>query len=173
MAKLFWGFFFIYVNFNLSVNAHTLNVLPPFVGYILLYKGLVELDAESGLFAKVRPFTVGMAVYTGILWCGSLLAVQSGGWIGTVLNVAADVVPYYVSWAVIQGVKDMEMSRGTNLNSASMQRAWWVLLIVGIAARVLAWLLSGLALVAVIAGFVGIVMMLAAFWKGKKLYEAL
>ena len=68
MGKFFWGFFFIYLNFNLSVNAHTLNVLPEFVGYFLLLQGLRELEEESGVFSDTRPFVVGMTVYTAILW---------------------------------------------------------------------------------------------------------
>ena len=64
MGKFFWGFFFIYLNFNLSVNAHTLNVLPEFVGYFLLLQGLRELEEESGVFSDTRPFVVGMTVYT-------------------------------------------------------------------------------------------------------------
>ena len=56
MGKFFWGFFFIYLNFNLSINAHTLNVLPEFVGYFLLLQGLRELEEESGVFSDTRPF---------------------------------------------------------------------------------------------------------------------
>ena len=67
-GKFFWGFFFIYLNFNLSINAHTLNVLPEFVGYFLLLQGLRELEEESGVFSDTRPFVVGMTVYTAILW---------------------------------------------------------------------------------------------------------
>ena len=50
MSRLFWGFFLIFVNFNLNVNAHTLNLLPPFVGYILLLQGMRELEPESERF---------------------------------------------------------------------------------------------------------------------------
>ena len=38
MKKVFWGFFFIYLNFNLTLNGFTLNLLPDFVGYLLLYQ---------------------------------------------------------------------------------------------------------------------------------------
>ena len=27
MKKLFWGFFFVYLNFNLNLNAHSINLL--------------------------------------------------------------------------------------------------------------------------------------------------
>ena len=43
MSKLFWGFFFIFINFNLNVNQYSLNILPPFVGYFLLWQGMRQL----------------------------------------------------------------------------------------------------------------------------------
>lgn len=70
MADIFWGFFLVFINFNLSFNAHTLNILPPFLGYLLLARGMESLAAESGLFSDIRPFALRMAVYTAVLWAG-------------------------------------------------------------------------------------------------------
>ena len=119
MGKFFWGFFFIYLNFNLSVNAHTLNILPEFVGYFLLLQGLKELDEESGVFAGGRPFAVGMAVYTGILWVGALLGITgTGSWLSTLLNLVSTAVSLYISWAIIQGIREMEERHEAGVNSA-------------------------------------------------------
>ena len=68
MKKLFWGFFFIYLNFNLNFNQHSLNVLPDFVGYILLLQGARILEDESEFFSRARPFATGMTIYSAILW---------------------------------------------------------------------------------------------------------
>ena len=38
MKKVFWGFLLIFVNFNLTLNGHILNLFPTFAGYILLYQ---------------------------------------------------------------------------------------------------------------------------------------
>ena len=43
MKKLFWGFFFIFINFNIAINSHVLNLIPSFVGYLLLYQAAGEL----------------------------------------------------------------------------------------------------------------------------------
>ena len=172
MSRLFWGFFLIFVNFNLNVNAHTLNLLPPFVGYILLLQGMRELEPESERFQGPQKFSIGMAVYTGILWLGDLLGAGSdGSWLGTVLGLVSVAVSLYVSWAVIQGVRDMENRRGTGLNGAAMQRAWAVLAVAEASCYAMLFLTPAMAAVGAIAALVGIVMMLAAFWRGKKLYE--
>nr|WP_325298265.1 hypothetical protein [uncultured Dysosmobacter sp.] len=173
MKKLFWGLFFVFVNFNLSLNQHTLNILPPFVGYYLLCQGSRELEGESGLFRGVCPFAIGMGIYTAILWAGDLLGVTGGGTIGVLLGLLATVVGLYICWVLIQAVRDMEGNRGAELNSAAMHRAWIVMVVAQAVCYLCVWLLSGLALLGLIAGLIGIVMLLMAFWKGQKLYEAL
>lgn len=174
MSKLFWGFFFLFINFNLNVNQYTLNVLPPFVGYILLWQGMRQLEGESEVFRGPQPFAVGMAIYTGILWLGDLLGIGSpGSWLGTLLGLIAMVVSLYVSWAVVQAVRDMEERREADINGASMQLAWTVMAVAQVASYVLAWLGSLAALVGVIVALVGVIWLLLAFWRGKKLYEQL
>lgn len=173
MKKLFWGLFFVFLNFNLSVNQHTLNLLPPFVGYYLLYQGAKELDGESGLFRSVRPFAVGMGVYTAVLWLGDLLGISGGsGMIGALLGLLAILVGLYICWVLIRAIRDMEEQRAADLNSAAMKWAWVVMAAAQAVGYVCVWLLSGLALLGLLAGLVGVVMLLTAFWKGQKLYEA-
>lgn len=174
MSSIFWGFFFIFLNFNLTVNGHVLNLLPPFVGYLLVMRGSREMEAESDLFAHIRPFALGMAVYTGILWLGDLLAVTGqSGWLGVLLSLVATVVSLYVAWAVVRAVQDVEHRRGAYLNSASLKAAWTVLAVAQAVSWVLTLLGTLLALVGVIAGLVGIIWFLAALWHSRKDYEAL
>ena len=54
MKKLFWGFFFVYLNFNLNLNAHSINILPNFVGWWLVLQGMEELKHESRYFENPR-----------------------------------------------------------------------------------------------------------------------
>lgn len=54
MRHLFWGLFFVTLDFDLSLGSVTLGLLPDFVGYYLLMKGMEELAEESGHFEKGR-----------------------------------------------------------------------------------------------------------------------
>jgi len=121
MKKLFLGFLFIYLNFDLSFNQFTLNVFPDFVGYIFLLQGVKELDAESSLFRGIRPFATGMVVYTAILWVGKLMGLTAGGnWVATLLELISTAVSLYISWVLIQGVLDMEQHHGADLNGKTL-----------------------------------------------------
>ena len=128
MKRIFWGFFFVFINFNLSFNAHTLNLIPTFVGYILLYQAAGELTEQSSRFKTLRPFAAAMAVYTGLLWVGELLGVAGGdSWLDTILGLAAAVLSLIVSWNVVQAILEMESARGADLNGASVRTAWFIL----------------------------------------------
>ena len=151
MKGIFWGFFLIFINFYVTINGHTLNLLPTFAGYILLYRAAGELLGESGRFGKLRPFAVAVAIYTGILWVGDLLGVTGANWLSTLLELAALAVALYISWSVIQAILEMETHAGT---------------LGGL-------LLDALALMALIALLVGIIWFLAALWKCAGLYDGL
>ena len=152
----------IFINFYVTINGHTLNLLPTFAGYILLYRAAGELLGESGRFGKLRPFAVAVAIYTGILWVGDLLGVTGANWLSTLLELAA-----------LQAILEMETHYGTDLNGTSARTAWFVLLAAQIAGTLGGLLLDALALMALIALLVGIIWFLAALWKCAGLYDGL
>ena len=181
MSKLFWGFFLIFINFSLTFNEiYAFNLLPAFVGYLLLLSGTKELAKESSLFEGVRPFLLGMTVYTALLWVGNLLWMGSG-WLGSLLELISTVVALYVEWVIIQAIQDVEALRSVELNSTAMMAVWRRMLILQIIAQLSALLasISTIGLLAVIwmvlaaFAFVNVILFLMAMWKGKKLYEAL
>lgn len=194
MSKIFWGFFFVFIHFNLTFNDHTASILPPFIGCILLVQGMRAMEGESETFQYPRPFAAGLAVYTGIVWVGELLGVTSGGWLGLILELISSLAELYIAWAVIQAVRDVEMRRAAELNGEAMQRSWYALAVVTLLsfsgsllfrfylvymgysslkvfslAASHAWLIAAFALV----WLVVIIKFLAAVWRSKRLYEGL
>lgn len=55
MTKIFIGFLFAFLDFNLLLNGHVLNLLPDFVGTILMLLGTQELSAESERYSPCAP----------------------------------------------------------------------------------------------------------------------
>lgn len=87
MKPVFWGFFFLFLNLILSSTARCLNVLPPFVGCWLLYRGFGEMAAESDKFDSLRPFALGLGIYTALIWVGDLLGMGSESWISSLMGL--------------------------------------------------------------------------------------
>lgn len=182
MKKIFWGFLLMFLSFDLDLNGHSLDVLPDFVGYILLLQGMRELEHESDMFKNARPFAVGMTIYTAVLWVGQLLAVHAGnGWITELLEIASTVVALYISWMLIQGVTEMEHSREADLHMADAYQRWKELAGVQVAVRVLSLLanLANISIILIIVAALAIaalvlnILYLVAWWKGVKAYEQL
>ena len=179
MSGIFWGFFFIFLHFNLNFNGHTLNLLPAFVGYWILVRSMDALSGESELFGALRPFAIGMAVYTAILWVGDLLAVTSSGPVSMLLGLLSTLVSLYIAWGVSRAVEDMERTRSADLGAVGLRKAW-VALAIGEALALLASGVAMLGLGALVLGIlglvvalVGIVWYLVALWSTKTRYEAL
>ena len=180
MKKLFWGFFFIYLNFNLNFNQHSLNVLPDFVGYILLLQGARILEDESEFFSRARPFATGMTIYSAILWIGALLGVASeANWITQILGIISVIVSLYISWLLIRGVQELEDRHMSDLNGGKLMSLWKGLAVVQIAGGVIGLMinlmnvgiLAAVTVVLAIVGFVLIVLYLIAWNKSAAAFE--
>lgn len=65
MDSIITGLCFILLEFNMIYPARTVDLIPDFIGYILLYRGLKALTGRSAALARVFRFTVPLAVLTG------------------------------------------------------------------------------------------------------------
>lgn len=184
MKLLFWGFFFIFFNFNFNINQYSLNVLPDFVGYILLFQGAKALEAESRYFKNAQPFAVGMAVYTAVLWVGALLGMEGGSEsqqiLTNILGLISTIVALYVSWVLVQGVLEAEVARGESIGGRAIYQRWKALAVIRVLGVVIG-ILVDLANIAVllmlsvpllIVGLIVNVLYLIAWWRTAKAYEA-
>ena len=136
MKKFAIGFLLILLDFNLNFNQFSLNVLPDFVGYWLLLQGMAEMEKENPRFASPRPFAIGMVVYTALLWVGNLLGV-SGGFVMTVLNVAALAAHFYIAWVLVLALREVEQCREADLYGAVLYKRWKILVGINAALQLL------------------------------------
>ncbi len=119
MSAIFWGFFLCVSELQPDGERPRAEPAAPFVGYLLVMRGCRDMGEESPLFDPIRPFALGMAIYTGLLWLGDLLALTGqGSWLTVLLGLASLVVSLYISWSVVQAIRDMEARRAAELNTS-------------------------------------------------------
>ena len=173
MNQICIGFLLIFLDFNFTFNQHVLGLIPDFAGYLVLLSGLRAMACESPLFEKIRPFAVGMAVYTGILYIGDLLGVTpSGSGLSIVLGILSTAVSLYISWAVITALRDVEEKREVNLNSASLLTVWKVVAVTNVVVY-LSFFVPFLAILVILAALIANIAFLVGIWRAKGLYGAL
>lgn len=173
MRNIFIGFLLIFLDFNLTINASIIGLLPDFVGYILLIKGIDELSRDTLIFSKAKPFSVGMVFYTGILYVIDLLGIKlNSSYFFTFLGIINIAVTLYITYIIVTGVKEIEVSRGIFLNSESLRAKWKLMAIFDILTYT-AIIFPALALIFLLVSLIAKILFLFAFNTSKKLYEAI
>lgn len=75
LSEAIWGYVFLY--FNLNIGA--VDLLPEFVGWILLLSAVRGLEGERRDLKLLRPFACVMIVLSVLEWLGSFLGLSVGG----------------------------------------------------------------------------------------------
>lgn len=156
MNKIFWGLIFLF--FNITIDG--ISILPAFVGYILIFMGMGDYP-QAEYFGQARLWAVAGAILTGITW----LPVLDLGIIGV---VAGTVIQLMVTHLLVKGVMVLEVLYSVDLNAARLNKAWNVMAIGIAASLVMSWMMSGLALAALVVGLVAAVVYIVAFYRCKQ-----
>lgn len=85
--RLFWGFFFLLLDFNLNFNsAFTIPLVPNFIGWIFLWRGVDILSSARPSLGLLRPFCGVLGVYSLTQFVPALEA-AAPGWLSLLISV--------------------------------------------------------------------------------------
>ncbi len=170
MDKIFIGFLLIFLDFNLFFGYSQIGLIPDFVGYIVMIKGLEEMARESTRFETVKPYAIIMAVYTGILYYMDFTGITfSMGGLSLLLGVLDSVISLSISYNIVMGVIDMEIKYNTLLNGYMLKATWTILAIFSILSYVVMFY-TAIAMLCIIIGFIASICFLVAFSNAKNKY---
>lgn len=169
MQNIFIGFLFVFLDFNLTFGSSQVGLIPDFVGYILVFQGLAELDTMSPRFLNARPFALGMAVFTGLLYVMALFGVGTNDIISFALGLVSTLISLYISYSTVMGIKDIEASSGRFLNAQGLHSSWTLLAILSLIVYLL-FIIPILNVLCIIAGLIAGIVFLVSFNKTKNLY---
>ncbi len=131
MTQIFWGY--ILVLFHFRINGF--DLLPNFLGYILVCVGLTKLLGESKSFKKARPLGMIMAIYSAVIAMGDLAGVGFAGALFTALNLISVGMWIYLTYLIVLGVKDLELNTGTALRFHYLFIIWKIQAVLQVAVR--------------------------------------
>ncbi len=175
MDSIFYGLFLLL----LDINVNGTDLLPAFLGYYLMYRGLKQLESEGPRFAEMKPWAIAMAVVNAILFILDLTGLNPET-LGVIPVSAGTTVAFlFILYRIVQGIQELEGKMDANLEGALLMRRWKHVCIVQIASYLLSGLLSfkpirlGIA-VAVLAlvSFVLYILFLLAFHRSRQAYYA-
>lgn len=173
MSNIFWGFLLTFLDFNFTADTVIIGLLPDFIGYFLIAKGLSSLGNRSQFFTKAQPLANGMIVYSAILYVLDLFGISGSlGLLGAILGVISTIVGLCISYYIIQGILDLERFYSVDLNGQTLYSIWRplavfeLLVYVGVIVPLLGVLL-------LIALFITTIMLLINLNTAKNRYEQL
>ncbi len=170
MDKIFIGFILIFLDFNFTIGNVRIDILPDFVGYIVMIYGLIEMTSKSPRFMETKPYAIGMAVYTGILFFIDIFfSSTSLGVLTYIFAFASTCIYIFISYKIVMGVIDMEEKYNVNLNGNSLKSRWTAFAVFNILSFV-SLLIPPFLTIFLIVGIIIFICFLFAFYNSKKLY---
>ncbi|MBQ7802019.1 MAG: hypothetical protein IJ375_06830 [Oscillospiraceae bacterium] len=171
MNRLFWGLFFMTLDFHLNLGSVRLGLLPDFVGYCLLMKGMEELAEESKYFNRGRHWAFGLTLLHGILYGADLLDLDSGStvllWFAALAGFGAGM---YLLYQMIAGIRQMEENHRWDLQGEKLKTMWMIETVMGVISHLLSWM-PLVSAFAALAGTVTAICLLAAMYGTRKRYR--
>ena len=138
MRRIFGGFFFLLLRVPLRFGGVTLDLLPDFAGYLLIFFGTAGLVSGSRAVSKVRFFLLILAVCTGAIWLTDLAGIGlEAGWILLLREVFEIAAALVTARFVIAGVAEFQAAGGTNCGASSLRACWYGLAVARTAELVL------------------------------------
>lgn len=178
MGYLFAGAFLIFLDFTINLGESiTIGLLPDFIGYIFLVRGLRELQKESKRFGMLTPFCSVMTVVSLIVWIFDLLGFNQTlpELLVKIVGIICNAAPIIIFYFIIQGIKEMEWVHQMKFNADKLDRAWLINMLFT-AATLVQGILGGIALAAltlplVIGVLASGVYFLITLYQSKEMYE--
>ena len=163
MSRLFWGLFFVLLDYKIRIGTAVIEALPDFAGFYLLMKGMEILAQESRSFDLGRHWAFGMSLLSGVLFFAGLVNpdTMTKIWMW-ILELTALGITLAVVKMILSGLREMGKT------GSDILKGIWLILVVLLP---LCHLLSWLPVVGEICSWASNLasgLFLAAFWRTMK-----
>lgn len=172
MNCIFWGLALALVDVDLTLGTMTLELLPDFLGFFLIMKGMTSLAGENKFFNLGRHLAFGLAIAYFIVFVANLMDPES---MAKVLlwcfELAALIGQLMLMKKIVAGVRQLELDENRDLKGERIQAMWLILVLLSPLAHLVSW-------VPIVGGVCGIaellvgILFLAAFRECAKQYKA-
>lgn len=105
-----WG----YILLHLNINFVTINVLPNWLGYILILRALPVLGEYEPSALLIRPIGIGLAIWEGVLWVMTALKSSFDFYI---IGIIASVISLYFHFQLLTNLADVSKQFGCEEHS--------------------------------------------------------
>lgn len=171
MKNLFIGMIFVFLNFTISISGSSIDIIPDFIGFYLILKGLEELKGYSEKFIKIRPLVIILGIYSLLTFALGLFGITNNlGNLAFVLVLINVIALIYVTYNIILGIMDIEKNINISIETNIVMNRWKMMIAFNVLSYVVLIVLPVIAIVSVIFYLVFAVLFLVSFNNSKNLY---
>ena len=73
LSRIAWAYVFLLIDFSMSVNDFSINVLPGWVGFLLIFLALPSVEEQEPSASLLRPLVILLGLWEVIRWVGALV----------------------------------------------------------------------------------------------------
>lgn len=138
MNRLFWGIFFVLIDYRITIGTAVLDILPDFAGFYLTMKAMESMAERSKGFDRARHLAFGMTVLSIILFVMELMNPGLTGklWL-TGLGLVGQVVTILILYGTVRGMGETGCAGKQECDRLKL--LWLVVSVLGCLAQILQW----------------------------------
>lgn len=177
MVNIIVGYLFVIITIPLPIGIGYLDLLPGFVGYILIKKGIEEIRHRNENFEmayKISNFMVPVSIVLYVLAALSLFLVLfvwlTGGIFSGIVSLAVQIVSYIILFYIIKGFAQIERDTSWPLNTQQLMNVFIIMVGCNLLSALFG-LFSILRALTSLVGFVSLVYFLYLLYQMYKRYQ--
>lgn len=128
MGYIVLGFIFPHAHINIG----TFDILPDFLGYILISLGVGSLVFKNEYFKTAEKISMVTGVVRLVFDAVSMLGFGYGNGFGFLFTTVITFVEIYILYNIIQGLLQVEREEQVYINGESLQKPWLILTVLNI-----------------------------------------
>jgi len=171
MNLIIWGLVCVFLDVNLPIGPVTIDIIPDFIGFILIAAGMQAYISQSENYRKMRPFVWGAAAVSAAVYIANMFGVIPLNTLPSVIITIILMVLYLITtYYIYRGVRELEQKQGCVLGADNL-RIIWIVMAAAEALTLICYYLPVLILLQMIVSFAANVAFLVQIIRIKKILE--
>jgi len=171
MNLIIWGLVCIFLDVNLPIGPVTIDIIPDFLGFILIAIGMKAYASQSEYYRKMRPFVWGAAAVSAAVYIANMFGVIPLNTLPAVIITVILMVLYLITtYYIYRGIRELEQKQDHVLGAENLRRIW-IVMVVSEALTLICYYLPVLILLQMIVSFAANVAFLVQIIRTKKILE--
>lgn len=171
MKKIFVGFIFVLLNFTIDIGVVKIGLIPNFVGYFLILKGIGDLRENAQYFTWTHPTSAFFTVYSLVIYILDLTGVLVKNTIlSTISGVMSTIAAVLMMYLIVNGMCRLEKEKRVFLDAEYLKKIWMVICLIDVTLYI-SLLAPSLIVIFMFASLVATIVFLVTFYQSMGKYE--